>query len=206
MWSDVHELTKAHGAPYTPRGWKPRHQITTASLDYHESTCRMWQHIRRPPNSAEARRRLLGQRHLQTRSPSHDLVPRRGHTANPLQSLCPAGWRLANVQRTCPLDASACSSIDDSHESACTPRGKKRAGKQQGVAQRHAERTHTPHGNRPRTTTKHIDLKRRGVHPSQGQRSDTVSFHVAWLVSSTRAACEMYVTASGRIVSQRLRR
>ena len=65
--------------------------------------CPLWQYVSRSSHRAESRRQFVDQRHLQSRSQSHDLVPGGGHTAK-------------NVPRTCPLDASALSSTNETSE------------------------------------------------------------------------------------------
>ena len=66
--------------------------------------CQLRQHICRPFQSAESRRRFLDPRHLQNRLQSHDLGTGGDHTSNQLQPLRARIWRLANVLRTCSLD------------------------------------------------------------------------------------------------------
>ena len=55
---DLHQLEKVHGSPNTPQGRQPRHPITTASRSY-QSTCQLWQIIRRSSQSAASRRQLM---------------------------------------------------------------------------------------------------------------------------------------------------
>ena len=82
LWYEIHELVKVHGAQNAQLVWKPRHQITTAHLCCHESTCQLWQHTHRLLYNTESRRQIKDERHLQNRSQSHDLVSRRRSTAS----------------------------------------------------------------------------------------------------------------------------
>ena len=83
-WLDLHELEKVYGAPkHTTR------VETTASNHHCESRLSRIKCGSSFADRPTAQNRVVNsriKRHLQKRSQSHDLVTRRGHTANQLQS------------------------------------------------------------------------------------------------------------------------
>ena len=92
----LRELEKVHGASNTQQERQPRHQIPIGSISYHESMCKLWQHICRPFHSGESCCQFVVQRHVQDRSQSHDLGTGGDHTSNQLQPLRARIWRFAN--------------------------------------------------------------------------------------------------------------
>ena len=119
MWTGLHELEKVHCTSNTQQKRQSPHQISTESLGHHEPKCKHWKYIRRSSHSAESRRQLMDQRHLQNRPRPHDLGTGGDHISSQMQPLRARIWRFANVLHTCSFDAPAFPSADDQRTSTC---------------------------------------------------------------------------------------